>query len=250
VLGSLESANDWHWAAWGKHPVAKDYFTLGLSAPLLKAFSEWVEKGYQMLGSRERASSKLYSWRFWARGPKSKIVVCGVARDSSDSLGRPYPLLIMGTGALEGWEDQWDLLPFVCEETWRQIEYMSTKRFIDFGQFEDEVRLIKPPYPRWSEFVSQREHFQGGSSWNPADMERKALGPPDKPEIFVPIDVRHPNDPFAVAGLWHAFLKSRIGGVPNAVFLGGAPDETHLAVFRRALVPADFVRLWSELDIT
>jgi hypothetical protein len=32
---------------------------------------------------------------------------------------------------------------------------------------------------------------------------------------------------------------------PNAVFMGGTADAAHLAVFRRPLVPADFVRLWS-----
>lgn len=237
--------NYWQWAACGKHPVARDYFSVGPNIPLVKAFAGWVEKGYQMLASKGRTSSnKPCSWRFWARGPKSKIVVCGVGRDSSDSVGRPYPLLIMGTGVLEGWEDHWDLLPLACEETWRQIEYVSTKRFMDFSQFEDEVRLIRPPYPRWSEFISQREHYQTGSSWDPADMERKASGTTDKLEFFVPFDVGLSNDPFALAGLWHAFLKARISGVPNAVFLGGAPNETHLAVFRRALVPTDFIRLW------
>lgn len=245
MLGSIESTNSWHWAAWGKHPAARDYFCVGPTAQVVKAFSDWVEKGYKILSSKRSPSTKLHSWRFWARGPMRDALICGVGRDSSDGLGRPYPLLIMGTGPLEGWEDQWDLLPFACEKTWSQMEYLCTKRFMDFKQFEDEVRIIRPPYPGWSELISQRGGSQRASSRNPEEMESIASSLPDKPEFFVPLDGEPSSDPFALAGLWHAFLKARNRTVPNAVFMGGAHDRTYLAVFRRALASTDFVRLWS-----
>ncbi len=245
MLGSVESANSWHWAAWGKHPVATDYFCLGLNSPLIKAFSDWIEKGYQTLGSKPRASSKVYSWRFWAKGPKKETLVCGVGRDSSDSLGRPYPLMIMGTGPLDGWEDHWDLLPFACEKTWSRIEYLSAKRFIDFKQLEEEVRIIKPPYPHWPEFVSQRGDL-GMSSCNPRAIENKAESLTTEKDFLVPLDGGPSNDHLAVAGLWHFFLKAHARAVPNAVFMGGTPDDAYLAVFKRPLMPADFVQLWSE----
>jgi type VI secretion system protein VasJ len=242
VLGSIESAYAWQWAACGKHPVAGDYFSVGPNVPLMKAFSDWVEKGYQALDSRQPG---FCSWRFWARGPKSKIVVCGVGRDSSDSLGRPYPLLIMGTGFLEGWEDHWDLLPFACEKTWSRMEYLATKRFMDFKHLEDEVRVISQPRPLWSDFVSQRGSLKM-SSWNPRDLENKAASLSRETDFFVPLVGGPSNDHLAVAGLWHFFLKAHTAPVPNAVFMGGFPDETYLAVFKRALAPSDFVRLWSE----
>jgi type VI secretion system protein VasJ len=245
VLGSIKSAHPWHWAARGKHPVAKDYFSLGPDSLLIKAFSDWIERGYKALGSRERPSSKLCSWRFWAKGPKRETLICGVGRDSSDSLGRPYPLLIIGTGPLKGWEGHWELLPFACEKTWSQIEYLSTRRFIDFKQWEYAIRIIKPPYPHWPEFVSQRRNLRA-SSWNPRVVEGKAPSLPNKAELFLPLDREASNDPFALAGVWHSLLKARIRSVPNAVFMGGAPDETYLAIFKRPLVPSDFVRLWSE----
>lgn len=249
MLGSVESANSWHWAAWGKHPVAKDYFSLGLNSPLIKAFCDWIEKGYQTLGSRRRPSSKLCSWRFWAKGPKKESLVCGVGRDSSDSLGRPYPLLIVGTGPLEGWEDQWDLLPFACEKTWSQIEYLSTKRFIDVKELEDAIGIVRPPYPHWSEFVFQRERSQRASPCASGDLENRAISLSRKPEFFIRLEGGASNDPFTLTGLWHLLLKSPSGGVPNAVFMGGTPHESYLVVFKRPLVPADFVRLWSEPDI-
>jgi type VI secretion system protein VasJ len=247
MLITSASANSWHWAAWGKHPVARDYFCLGLNSPLVKAFSDWIEKGYQTLGSKPRASSKLCSWRFWAKGPKKETLVCGVGRDSSDSLGRPYPLLIVGTGPLEGWGDHWDLLPFACEKTWSRIEYLSAKRFIDFKQLEEEVRIIKRPYPQWSEFVSQRRSLGESSptSHNPRAVENKAASLSAETDFFVPLDDGPSNDHLAVAGLWHFFLKAHARAVPNAVFMGGVPDEAYLAVFKRPLMPADFVQLWS-----
>ena len=64
------------------------------------------------------------SWRFWAKGANKKALVCGVARDSSDSVGRPYPLLVVGTGPLADWEDEWELLPAACENTWNQMDVM------------------------------------------------------------------------------------------------------------------------------
>jgi type VI secretion system protein VasJ len=257
VLGSIESANSWHWAAWGKHPVARDYFCVGATAQLVKAFSDWIEKGYKILSSRRSPSTRLHSWRFWARGPRRDALICGVGRDSSDSLGRPYPLLIMGTGPLEGWKDQWDLLPFACEKTWGQMEHLSTRRFTDFREFEDGVHVIKPPHPSWTGFISRKESMEVAASlsdnrascWEPAGLENEVASLSQKADLFVSLDSEPFGDPQTLAGLWHSFLKARISEVPNAVFMGGAPEETHLAVFRRALVPTDFVRLWSRQDV-
>ena len=139
----MRSKQTWNWAACGKHPVGRDYFSVGLNDPILKAFSDWIDSGYQRLNPEHGSASVFYSWRFWAKGLKKGSLVCGVGRDSSDNIGRPYPFLIMGTGPLKGWEENWDVLPDVFGETWRQMEYMSAKRFSDFeqfGDFEIEVR--------------------------------------------------------------------------------------------------------------
>lgn len=252
MLGLVKSNRSWNWAAWGKHPVARDYFVVGSRSPLLKAFSDWVEKGYHMSGSKPNDSSNLYSWRFWARGSEKNNIVCGVGRDSSDSLGRSYPLLIIGTGPLQKWEDHWDLLPLACEETWRNIEYLTTKRFLDFKQMEDGVRIIKPPYPNWSEFTNQRgSRFECSSNNRLFHQDLNGIKESvdsltKKTEFFVPLNSVSSNDPITLAGLWHSFLKSRIRKIPNAVFFGGTPNDIYLAVFKRPLVPADFVRLWSD----
>ena len=257
MLGLTVSQNSWHWAACGKQPAARDYFRVGPAEPLVNAFSDWVEKGYQLVGSKGRLSTEFCSWRFWARGARRETLVCGVARDSSDSLGRPYPLLIMGTGPLQGWEDQWDLLPFACEKTWSQMEYLSAKKFADLRELEDQVRTVEPPYPNWPEFMSERRDLGHGSSplnrassSNPTVLEKRIADLSKKPLFFVPLDDGPLDDPFTLAALCHLSLRGSVASPPNVVFLGGTPHETYLAVFKRPLMPDDFVWLWSKLGAT
>ena len=253
MLESVKFANGWQWSACGKHRAAKDYFSLGLNAPLLKAFSHWVETGYQLLASGSDYSPRLCSWRFWAKGAKKKTLVCGMGRDSSDSLGRPYPLLVMGTGPIGNWKDYWDLLPFACEKTWNQMESLSNRRFADLKELEGEVCITKPPRPLWSEYASQRGNLTDMSStrnvrslsWNPEEMKKQAAHLSNETEFFVPLDKGPFSDPFSYAAYWHSLLKENIGNIPNAVFMGGTTDKTYLAVFKRPLAPDDFVRLWS-----
>ena len=59
-----------------------------------------------------------------------------------------------------GWEEQWDLLPFACERTWDQIEYLSSLMVTDFKKLEIEVQNNRSPSPEWSEFYSHREPFR------------------------------------------------------------------------------------------
>lgn len=233
--------------------MARDYFRIGSDAPLIQAFLGWVEKGYELLRSKQNPTSQAYAWRFWAKGSKKDNLICGTGRDSSDSIGRRYPLLIIGTGPLESWEDYWDLLPLACEKTWNQIEYLSTRRFTNFRQFEDEVRIIKPPSPGWPEFNAQRQSssvpvvssHNGGLAWDSREIEEKVGRLSQKEAFLVPFDNGLSGDVFVLAILWHSLLKDRLGSTPNAIFMGGVPERTYLALFKRSLVPTDFVRLWS-----
>ena len=139
----------------------------------MKAFCEWVEKGFNAFHSKALFSSNPRSWRFWARGPKKDMLICGLAKDSSDSVGRPFPLLIAGIGLLKGWGEAWDLLPYACEETWSHMEYLSAKRFGDFKEFEGEIGRVNSPGGNWSELVAQRPNPDG---WDCGPLEGKVMG--------------------------------------------------------------------------
>ncbi len=123
MLGSVKSKKrSWSWMAHGKHPVARDYFRVGEDLPIFRAFSDWVDKGNARLMSDPDRSPGFCSWRFWSRGLSKDHSICGVARASGDSLGRPHPLLIMGAGPLKCWPDCWDQAPLIFEKSWSLID--------------------------------------------------------------------------------------------------------------------------------
>lgn len=220
---------------------------------MVKAFSGWVEKGFQAMSAQKPPPMQLCSWRFWAKGTTRDAIVCGLCRDSSDSVGRPYPLLIVGTGSFSGWADAWDLLPRACEKTWSHMEYLSAKRFVDFRQLEDEVRHLKPPERDWSVLRAESlgEARSGSNPYGDASfalteaVKRRLAALSQEIDFVVPLNEGPADDSYKQACVWHAELKAlRKDIIPNAVFMGGTSKGTYLAVFRRALTPADFVRLW------
>ncbi len=253
MLGLGKSKDPWNWGAYGKHPVGRDYFRVGTDDPFLRAFSDWAGNGYQKVDHQNKAVSGLNSWRFWARGPKKGNLLCGVGRDSSDGIGRPYPLLIMGTGPLKGWEDHWDLLPLVFEKTWTRIESLATGRFMDLKQLEDDVLNINPPASKWNDLEREIGHAgEFGSSLYDrfkGDMgdvyERiKKLG--EQQSALIPLNRGQFDGNFDFLSLLNSLVKKTYGkAVPNSIFMGGIPDKTYLAVFMRPLVSDDFNRLWS-----
>jgi type VI secretion system protein VasJ len=253
MLGVMRTEPTWSWAACGKHPAARDFFRIGQDLPLVQNFSEWAAKGYQVLTSHSIAGKNPRSWRFWARGGPKGTLVCGLIRDSSDSLGRCYPLLIMGSGPLQDWEDSWDLLPFACEKTWNEIEYISARIFEDFDIFKKSVENIELPQPRWKDFREKRKAAPGGKaiSYPPdlpnddGNLERQVRLLSDNAEGMVSLDQKPFRDQLEVVGCIHALLKRHTTIAPSAVFVGGTVDKSFLALFRRPLLTADFVRLWS-----
>ena len=129
MLEIFKLNRSWEWGAYGKHPVARDYFSTCNDIPILKAFSSWVEKGYQSLETGKNPEP-WNTFRFWIKGPKKDLIM-GILRDSSDSIGRVFPLLIIGTGALKNWEKNWERIPSICEKSWARTEYIACKRVVD-----------------------------------------------------------------------------------------------------------------------
>jgi type VI secretion system protein VasJ len=254
MLGALASPQRWQWVALGKHPVARDFFRLGPDLPIAGGFSDWVQGGYHALPGRSGAPGEFRSFRFWAKGPGKDGLVLGVVRDSSDDIGRPYPFFAMGVGPLIAWEEHWDLLPLACETAWGRIEYLSGGSVQDLRRMEVEItQRLRPPEPHWEGLAERRRDMgvQGpgsatsGAGMDLEDMERRASALSGQPEMVVSLRASAAADPTSTAALW-AYLLRRCGAAaPNTVFLGGGLDASCLAVFRRALGPADFVRLWT-----
>jgi type VI secretion system protein VasJ len=253
VLGTIESGRNWQWAAFGKHPAAKDYFRLGENTPFLEGLFTWIEDGYQLLTAKENGAPDFCSWRFWAREAGKESLVCGVVRVSSDSFGRPYPLVITGTGSLRSWQDNWDLLPFACEKTWCQIEYLASNLFPDLKKLEEELRTIRPPGQSWPELTAKRKALNAiGSPSDPyasfldiRQLKKLAVANADKGEVIASLDRGPCNDKIMRVSLWHFLLRESATATPNALFTGGTLDKAYLVLFRRPLKSTDFMQLWS-----
>ncbi|SPD75707.1 hypothetical protein PITCH_A720047 [uncultured Desulfobacterium sp.] len=247
MLGLTLTKNSWAWGACGKHPLARDFFYAGPKDSFIQAVADWIKNGYQRLTQPGWTGKDFFSWRFWARGQKKGFLSCGVIRDSSDSIGRPFPLMIMGSGPLKGWEEQWDLVPLVCEETWAHMEYMAARRFDGFDQFEKDLKLIKPPSPRWSDI---RPETQASPSCNLTDLSRITAALINDMSVTITMGNASSTDLNQQAGAWHLLLKENIKYAPSSVFMGGGSSSgSYMAVFSRALVAKDFMGLWSGASI-
>lgn len=204
---------------------------------MTEGFVGWVEEGYGNLEGRSRSAYDAQSWRFWARSSGKDGLVCGVVRDSSDSLGRPFPLLIAGSGPLRGWQLRWDLLSLACENTWAGIEYLASMRYENLRTIEERIRGLRAPSPAWDGHEEQMRSLR--------IPPESSVPIPAGPEFVVPLKDDGKDDPLGKAAAWHVWLKRRSGEIPNALLLGGTPGASRLAVFRRPLVASDFARIWS-----
>lgn len=241
----------WQWSIFGKHPIASDFFKLGEETPLFKLFSEWVEKGYQMYLQKEKSMRNPHSWRFWARGSQKEHLVCGVVRDSSDRVGRSFPLLILGAGVLYGWEDHWDLLPFACENAWNQIEYLSTYSGSDLKKLGEELRHIRVPHSEWGELARRgrdlTDHWMNSNHLNfdLKEMEESVFRASDQNRVFLRLTSHSSIDQWSQVGFYHLIIKKKSNGIPNAIFMGGSGETLFLCLFKRPLQVIDFVQLWT-----
>lgn len=236
------TSRGWRFAAIGKHPVARDYFRVGEADPLINGFADWVGSGYRALGIGERpATSAFRSYRFFARGPGRDMLACGVLRDSTDAVGRPYPLLLMGCGPL-GWEDAWDLLPLACEKTWEQLEHASAGAPGDMARFDAQVRGTRPPEGNWAGLSARR----GALGDREAEIAERVCGQFGRPGVLVALGDGASGDLGVAASVGFSRARSLGEGAPNAVFIGGTFERTGLALYGRSLTTPDFAALWGD----
>ena len=252
-MSAPDTSQTWRFAAEGKHPVARDFIRLGDIGPFADGFAGWVEGGYTALTSKAGPSPEFCSWRFWTKGAGKDSLICGVIRENSDSVGRPYPYFIIGSGPLRDWEEHWDLLPFACENTWCQLEYLATHRFDDVKKLEAELANIRPPSGAWEAHAAKRRSLNEiGSPLDPYasfldldKLKKQAAGLADQTELFVSLERGAHVDKILQISLWHHLFRESLKAAPNALFLGGTLEKAWLAAFKRSLAAPDFVQLWS-----
>ena len=243
MLGIGRRDNIWRWKAIGKHPAAADYINVNSGTPMMDAIAEWMTKGYTGLPAGRPPTNGPYSWRFWFRGAKKGTLVCGVGRDSSDRIGRPYPLLIVGEGPLKGWEKQWTTLPLVLTKIWTHIERMAAHRYADIHELGESLSQLMPPHIESD--VSEAVGKAKADTIDPQTVERHLRTLREEGRVLVPLNDRDAAEPEMAAVHWQGDLGACCPEVPRAVFLGGNPQRSFLALIQQPLATTDFTTLWS-----
>ena len=243
MLGSIIMKPSWKWSAIGKHPLAKDYFQFGRNEVLADTFANWIENGYQKLVSDDKKKGTFHSWRFWVPGKRKGTIACGIGRNSSDRIGRPYPFLIIGMGTIQGWEDHWELLPVIFEETWSRMEYLASAQLKDLKELEKEINQIKKPSMK--EVPGNSQRFVDNMSSLSDDIRISTRDLLRDNEFYAPINDNSNHDAISLVMQWHRGLKLSLKTCPSIVLMGGTPERSYLAVFNRSLNANDFVKLWT-----
>jgi len=250
MLGGLIGGDRWSWTAFGKHPIARDYFLVGSQSPLSRAYSQWVDNGFGRLSETVRRNG-VYSWRFWSRGLKKGALLCGLSKSSADGIGRPYPLVLMGEGQLSRWEKNWNLLPYVLAPTWQNMEYTASRRMEDLSQLEADLLRMETPSPAWKETLKDVDPGPSGPQAEPVhkivmdQIQSKTRTLVTEQKLTIALDQADRGDSLQMAGAWCQALKAQYSHAPSTVFMGGSLEKACLVLFLRPLVADDFIGLWS-----
>jgi type VI secretion system protein VasJ len=233
----------WNWAAMGKHPAAKDYIRIGGRSSLLEAVAAWSAKGHDALHPAKERPPAMRSWRFWLRGVKKGMLICGLARDSSDSIGRPHPLLIMGEGRLKGWEKRWPQLPAQLSTPWKSMESIVARRFDDIQGLAEQIRNLNRPGVKFK--VDDEPALTESNGL--LDNELTACKQSIVQNGYATLGLKnYPNvDPDQYVMQCHERLKTCCAKIPLGVFMGGTPQKSYIVVLQHPLRTPDFIRLWS-----
>ena len=250
MLGSIKSKEGWEWSAIGKHPAARDYIRLGANTPLGDAFAGWIENGYRRYRKRHADPSGLHSWRFWVKGMRRSHIACGLAKDSSDTLGRSYPLMLIGVGQVAGWEAHWEQLPTVLEDVWGQMEYLSAKRFDGLRQMEMALGRLAVASVAWSEAPVKRQDTRAQNQRAQRDplareVARAAASLRREQVLQIALDHQAGDSTMARVSTWNQHLRRQISDVPHTMFIGGRPEASFLVIYNRSLRAQDFISMWS-----
>jgi len=238
----------WVWSAWGKHPLAKDYIQLGAATSLSKAFAGWMAKGYRRLSSQADDEGPACAWRFWAKGDRRHTLLCGTIQTSSDTIGRPFPLLLMGSGPVNGWQKHWPLIPPALDGTWRRLEHLSSYKGDDIRSFGEVLATLAAPRPSWRDLRKKyapglfSEHSPGLAA---VPHGKDHLGRYAGQQVaWCRLQAHHGARLLTQSLEFHDLIHRGSEGPPSVVFMGGVPSAAYIAFFQRSLNSADFARLW------
>ncbi len=200
---------------WGKHPSFRDFVEAGSPALISKAMRQWLDTNFSRQAGRikERGFSGI-SWRFFIRGLERGQAAAGILMESSDSIGRAYPLLLIMEGQLAEGDSQVTGCIAALEPMWQAMEQMAAASYVRPEELHQALAALAEK--------TEAQSMQGPS----------AVGPAAGGE----------DNAWALEG-----IRAKAGGKPEprAVFMGGAPSERRLHLVEHGLDPSDFDALFA-----
>jgi type VI secretion system protein VasJ len=237
----MNRRHGWRFAALGKHPGAGDYIFLGDDFPLAGAMAVWLGKACDRGEVDPEQMDPAAGVAFWSRGGADGHPACGLLAPSWDSMGRSYPLLVLGVGPLDGWTDRWDMLPVALSPTWQGMRDIACSRKGATEYLRRKVEELLPPHDDWLvHSATRRDRLEREADRLP----RPAVNDGAKQSLLrrgvLPLQTRH-NRGEDVIWLWHAALKKWADGIfhPEGALLWWNDARVRLLLLRRAIVPAD-----------
>jgi type VI secretion system ImpM family protein len=246
MLGIGPVARTWCWRAAGKHPAAGDFVEVGQGTPLTDALADWMTRGYLALQRSGSLSAEPCSWRFWMQGGRKGRLICGLARDSSDRIGRPFPFMIAGEGDWEGWEQRWVEMPLLLAGYWRRLERIASRRYDHIHELSMDISQLGSPEAEnggeggaEAQMVSTPpiDSCTGTESLPSSGCHIIALDDPDEPDPSLALLNRHRK----LAGCGAA--------APRAEFIGGTAQRGFVVLFMQPLGAAAFETLWGNKGV-
>jgi type VI secretion system ImpM family protein len=234
----MKTPHQWEWFVWGKHPGMSDFISAGSHGPLFQRFTKWVDNGFAQIMTDEELKSRHCSWRFWTHGTEDGIV-CGLVRNSCDSFGRSFPLLCLGTGALDGWASNCSLLPFAFESVWKNFEYAGAARYHSIQRLNQVLQSTLSPRPDWQRY--HQRIFNQPNLNSTAEFEEKSEGRNRVFTVACSVPENLPHD----LNFCNQIMPQNAQEPLKAVFIGEIGSRIAVAIVDDILVPADFIWLWS-----
>lgn len=233
MLEIADTAYQFKISAFGKHPAFDDFFSVQMDSAITRALAAWIEKAAEQHLQDQKHTS--CSYRFWTKGIKSRDLIIGLVRDSSDRMGRPYPLLITGGVTIKNWQKTWHGIFAAFEPVFRTFEASATGRHDDFKSFETALQKINGQgFSAPAKTVDKLSNTILAFYKQDGRANRLSLPVPKLLTTFENTGVKPDT--------W-GFLKKN-PPIPGAVFLGGMPDMPMIHIFNRPLRAQDFNRLF------
>ncbi|WP_022665661.1 TagF domain-containing protein [Desulfospira joergensenii] len=237
MLGIKKQTGGFQVSASGKHPAFNDYFSVNVESPLAIALASWVENGMAAKGKTDRTRIPR-SFRFWVRGIRKGELSLGILRESSDRMGRIYPLMIMGSLVMNGRDREWQSIFDGFEMVFRNFENMTTTVYDRFNDFEDGLlEMTGRGSPPFEENGKETDLSRAMGAWFHRDRDQEMMTLPvdQLKKIFSGLPPKKESRGFFRPG----------PDPPGAAFLGGLPGEPVITIYSRALRTRDFLTLFN-----